>query len=123
VTRLDDKLVPKAYELIEKFGKVVSFISGPPASGYDPTTGKNATFTADTYSVKVTPPQEYEQKYIDGDLIQVGDVQIFLAAQNLTFTPKNGMDVTIDSENWKIVSFGKIYTGEQVALYEFQLRK
>ena len=123
MTTLDDKLLPKVADILAKFGKVVTFTTSPPASAYDPTTGENAAFTATTHSVKITPPDEYNDKYIDGDLIQRGDVKVLVAGQGLPFTPTNGMAVVIDSKTWKIVSLKLIYSGESIAAYELQLRK
>jgi hypothetical protein len=119
---LDDRLVPKVLEIVQKYGKIVGFVV-PTSQTYDPATGTNTVTTPVTYNKKVTPPQNYSSRLIDGQNILAGDCQIFLPASGLTFAPVAGMKVTIASQTWAIVNAGPIYTGESIALYELQLRK
>lgn len=120
MTALDTKIIPKVFNLVAKYGKVVTFNS---RSGYtyDETEG-TATSTITSYSKKVTPPDKYDVRYVDGDLIRVGDSRIFLPAQGLEFTPARGESVIVDSESWTIIKANPIYSGDLVCLWELQLR-
>ena len=121
MTVLDDRLVPLALELVAKFGKVVTFKEV--TKDYTAATGDVVESGVTNHSVKVTPPEKYDDALINGDLIQIGDTKISLPKSGLLFTPIRGMQVTIDSITWKIEKVSPIYTGEQIALYELQLRK
>lgn len=122
VTTLDTKLVPKAAELVELYGKSVTW--GVTSGGsYNPASGDVTGSSTTSYTVKVTPPEPYSERWIDGDLVRVGDAKVYLAAQDLAFTPSAGQTVTIDATVWKAVSANAIYTGESIALWEVQVRR
>ncbi len=119
-TTLDTKLISKVKTLVEKYGTNAVFTAN--AGDYDPTTGTVDSDTA-THTAKVTPPQQYKQHLIDGDVIRIGDAQVYLPAQDLTFTPAIGIMVSVAGSSWQIMNVNPIYTGDNVALYELQLRK
>jgi len=121
MTTLDDALRPVAKDLLSTFGKDLTFIVKGSES-YDATTG-SVTVSESSVVVKGSPPAPYARKYITGDLVKEGDVQTIIAAQGLTITPDEGQRVEFDSEKWHIVSIKRIYSGEQVAAYELQLRR
>jgi len=121
-TKLDTKLVPKILSLVNKYGKTLVFYTYP-LTAYDPTTGEETEGAATTYSLKTTPPAQYESKLIDGDLVRNGDTWVLLPASGLEFTPVPGIKVTFDSITLKIVSVEKIYTGDLIGAYTLQLRE
>lgn len=121
MTELDDELVPEIKEIIDELGKSMTF-AVPSSESYDPTTGE-VTRTTDPFEVVCSPPIDYEDRYIDGDLIKEGDVQIFIPTAELLFTPTLGMGVTIDAIEWTIINLRPIYTGELIGVYETRLRK
>jgi hypothetical protein len=124
LTTLDTKLIPKIFNLVERLGKNVTFETGESEPvDYDPDTGHTTYDTPDSYTRKVTPPEAYENYFIDDDLIKAGDTRVYLPAKDLTFTPELEMKVTIDSIDWVVVNIETIYTGGSVALYELQLRR
>jgi len=122
VTELDTELIPEILEILEEFGKDAVF-QVPATKTYDPTTGDVTEGSVTSHTKKITPPAPYKQGYVKDDLIQVGDVQVYLAASGLTFTPTNGYAVVFDSMTWRIEYANPIYTGELVALWELLLRK
>jgi hypothetical protein len=126
MTTLDDKLVPKAFELVEKFGQFATFTTDElEQSGYDPSTG-HVTPGAPTNTVlKVTPPEEYDEYYAEKhkDIIIFGDMKTYLPAYNLPFDIEKVTEVNIEGELFSIVGIEKIYTGNEIALYELQLRQ
>ena len=122
-TAMDEKFIPMALRMIEKFGKTVEIKIYPDAV-YGPTTGETAVGGYVRYVKKIIPPYPYEQKYIDGDIVQQGDLQTGIAGSGLGFTPEPGLTkITIDTLVWNIVNMKPIYSGEQIAMFQLQLRK
>lgn len=124
MTQFDDKFLPLAKRLVDKFGKVVTYEERPDPSSYDPTTGGvDETIALPTYSVKIAPPDQYKDFFIDGEIIEVGDTKTIIAAQGLEFTPTKGSAFFIDNTVWRIVNIGPLYSGELIAAYVLQLRQ
>ena len=121
-TVLDDELLEAVYDIIDEFGKIVTFWIYPDQD-YDPTIGENTLGDPTQYSKKVIPPYQINLKYVDGKLIKLGDLLTGIAAQDIEFTPTLKMKITIDSNIWTIININPIYSGEQIALYLLQLRK
>lgn len=119
-TVLDTKLRPKVVALLAKYGKDVTFTAKP--GSYSHTTGA-ASAGASLGTVRCTPPAGYAQRYVDGDVIRQGDVQLYLAGQGLTFTPEPGQRVTFDSTTYTVVAARPIYSGDLVAAWEVQARR
>jgi hypothetical protein len=121
-TELDTEFLEDVYEIIDEFGKVVTFwVYG--SAVYDPTTGKEISGDATQYNLKVIPPYSIELRYVDGDLIKAGDMLSGVPAKDIEFTPAKGIKVTVDSYIWTIVRVQPIYSGEWICLYLFQLRR
>ena len=122
MTVLDDKLVPKAKELLDKFGKSATFsVSG--FSQYDPNTGEVTVGTPTTYTVKVTPPSPFDKNYQPGGTTEASDLRVYLAASGLSFTPSNGQKVVFDSESYNVIAVETIFSGDSVALYGVRIRR
>jgi len=120
-TELDQRLIPIAYDLVDRLGKQVVIKKGTPA--YDATTGQGSESGVVDHSVKITPPQEYDDGYVPSDLIQRGDMKTYLPAKDLTFVPDPGDRMIIDSVTWRIEFSNPIYSGEDIALHELLLRR
>lgn len=121
-TSLDTKLRRIALSTIKKYGLTASF-AVKSGGTYSPTSGSVSGESTATYSVKVTPPEPYETKYQDGDLIRAGDARIYIADQGLAFVPAVGQRVTIDGDTFVSVSVNAIRSGELVCLWEVALRR
>lgn len=121
-TALDDKLVPKTLAIINKVGRNMDFTL-PLASSYDPATGTGTESINTTYTVKASPPIDFEQRYIDGDSVRRGDVRIILAASGLPFTPVPDMKIKFDNIDFSTIAVLPIYSGELIAAYDLQARK
>lgn len=121
-TTLDIKLGPKVLSIIDRFGKYV-VIGQTPNETYDPDTGSVTAGVLVEYRQKVSPPDDYNNKLVDGDLIKLGDSMVLLPAKDLAFVPKIGDSVTFDSLIWKMITVKPIYSGELVVVYELQLRR
>ena len=93
-----------------------------PDHGYTPSTG--ATTPAWTpYAVTISPPVDYEQRYLTGDLIQAGDAMVVLPASGLTITPRRGDRLVIGSTTWRVVSLRTHQLGNTVLAFEAQIRR
>ena len=122
-TALDDRLVPAAYRLVNTYGQDAVFHETEvDATDYNPATGITTIPAATTHTEKVSPPSLYNQTLIDGDLIKIGDMKIYLAAQSLGFTPVRSMKVVVAGKTWRIVAANPLHSGEEIAAYELQLR-
>lgn len=118
--KLDSTFRPLAVNLISDFGSTATWTRQ--TSTFDPSTGK--TTDADTsYSVVISPPAPYNNRRVDGTVIQVGDTMAMLAAEGLAFTPTIGDYLTHKTIRWQVVGLVPIYSGELISAYEVQLRK
>jgi len=122
MSSVETRLRARALSLLSRRGKTVT-ITIPASETYVPTTGGVTLGANQPYSVKATPPEPYESRYVNGDTIHADDMRIFIAAKDLEFTPAKGQTVTIDTLKWRIVKVSPVYSGELVALYELQLRR
>lgn len=121
-TALDKELRPAVLEIINEVGRNMDF-SFPLAKSYDPVTGAGSESICKTLTAKASPPIDFEQRYVNDDSVKRGDTKIFIAAKGLSFTPVRDMTVKFDSISFKAIAVLPIYSGEQVAAYEIQLRK
>ena len=115
-TVLDTKILPKVLAIIEKYGRTVNVAIDTQAKDWS--TGIVSTTTA-TNTVKCSPPEPFNQRYVDGDLVRTGDMETLFAAQDLPFAPVVGM--RIDTK-WTAVRVDPIYSGDLVAAWKVQLR-
>lgn len=120
-TVLDKKILPIVLKTINKYGKCLTYTVNS-TSEHDVSTGNVIIATNDVLRLSI-PPFKPELKYIDGDLIRTDDFFSGIAAQGLPFTPIRGMIVAIDGVKYRILNLKPIYSGNQIAMYEFQLRK
>ena len=119
MTKFDDIFVPLAEQLIDDtFG--FDATHRRVTRTYDPATGKNASSNADT-TVTITPPAPYEQRRIDGTLIQLGDQRIMMSAKSAV-VPQSADLFIIGGVTWQVVAIFPIVSGESTAAYEVQLR-
>lgn len=121
-TALDAEIVPMALEVVDLYGQNAVF-TVPATKDYDATVGLTTETSPTDHTKKVTPPEPYDKRWVDGDLIQQNDVRIYLPASWLSFTPEKGMLVTLlTTEKFRIVGVKPIYSGEDIAIYDLQLR-
>ena len=111
-----------ADRLTDQFGKTVvlqrqinSSYDGATDTGGEPQIPSNHT-------VKVTPPEGFMFSKIDGTLIGEGDQVVSLPALNSPITPNKTTDkIIMDDSTWKIKQVGRLWSGEQVAMYILHL--
>lgn len=119
-TAFDNIFVPLAEQLVDNtFG--FDATHRRVTRSYDVTTGKNTVSNADT-TVKITPPAPFEQRRIDGTLIQLGDQQIIMSSAS-GVVPKTTDLFVIGGVIWQVVRIEPIVSGELTAAYSLQLRQ
>lgn len=125
MTVLDIKLVPRVKSIIDKYGKLATFLEQG-WTRYDETTGDVTTSGSIRHQRKVVPPSP-ASNYLEGNTV-AGQLVTFVAAQGLEFeivplmTMAFGFD-TRTEELWTIESVDRIYTGEAIALCQLTLKK
>jgi len=120
-TDLDTDFLAESLDLTNELGKEVQFFLRDET--FSPSTGNAVLNYTRTKTHHCTPPQEYAEKFIDGEVIKEGDARIFLPAIELEFTPHKGQRTLIDCEVWTVEEIGLVYSGEQIAMYSLQIRR
>lgn len=124
-TVLDGLLPDQVYDLIQEYGKDLTFINNAGDSVYDPKDGGAMLPAAASFVVKCSPPQvEYTQR--QGDTTATGVMRTYVPAANLDATLKathmvQGCRVEFDSQGWILNAIAPIYSGELVAVYRIDL--
>jgi hypothetical protein len=76
-----------------------------------------------SYAVKSSPPAEYASKYVDGDRIRAGDVEIvLLGAAVVGFTPKPGWKIQVGGVVYRIIGVTHVKPDEATAAFVLQGR-
>lgn len=118
-TELDDELVPEVQALLDEYGVPALLIGEEHA--VDPVTGFIITPAPapENQSVRVTPPYPAQQRWWKTDVITRTRMQSLIAAQRLTWPPKNGHTVTLHNSTIKyaITEVAPIYSGELICAY------
>jgi hypothetical protein len=105
-TRLDRRVIPATKKVVDKFGVTLGFDdAGTP------------------YSHRCVIVTRTSDGFYRNELYRRGDIRALLPSEDLAFQPKYGMEVTHDSKKWIVERETPFYSGEQVALYELQLRR
>lgn len=118
-TALDNKLVPKALALINKFGLDATFVNITVGPTFVPGSGTVTKTTANVVR-KVSPPAE-KRRYGEAGVIRKEATVIYVAASGLTFTPTKGNRVTVGTITYTIEEANPYYSGEQIAVWELVL--
>lgn len=122
-TALDARLIPKIATIIAAKGKLVSF-SVEAGATLNQLTGVPTAGTTTDYSVRVSPPaipqgsrSTFASELAKDSLASSGALEFYLAAQGLEFSPKKGIRVVIDDEDWRIEALQPIRTGDDIGAY------
>lgn len=121
MTELDNELPGIVSELIGEFGKDIAYTPRL-SNGYNPRTSRAST-TGDTFLIKGVVEPYRGQRMLAG-LVEVNDLKVTAAAadfpEGVDLTPGDGM--SFDNKNYNIISILPTYSGELIAIYEFQVR-
>lgn len=118
-----DSAVALARRLLKKKGRQVTlrgFNHGAPADPSKPwKPAANTPVDSPVFAVFL----DYEQKYIDGTTIRTGDQRVFMSTEGVTLEPQQDGLIVTSNGNWTIVKSSPLAPGEQVILYELQVRQ
>ncbi len=116
-----------ALDLIDRFGKEITYTKEEVGATYDPATGKNSGGSTSSFTIKVSPPDPYDISLVDGEIIRAGDARCLVAAraaEDLGLIPDSITDkLDFGGAIWTVVGVKHIWSGDQVAAFELQVRK
>ena len=115
---LDTKARATAQKLLIKFGKNAAYKSIQ-ASAYNPDTGSTAN-SETIYQVKCYLDQPNRQELAGGQVVTSDEVAI-VAAQGFAATPALNDKMLIDGRDRLVKMVGRVWSGEQVALWRIGL--
>ena len=105
-----------ATRLLERFGAAATIKRSTPGA-YNPATG-TMTPTVTTHATTAAV-FAFDQKYIDGTLVQAGDQRAYLAP---AVVPQQGDALTWDGRDWQVVAVKPVSPAGVPVLFEAQLR-
>lgn len=101
---LDSALQQVATILIGALSDVPATYTRTPAPRYDGRTGQELNFQPVSYSVKITPPQPYTKREVNGTTTAATDLRCYISAVDLPITP----DIRTDSLTWQGTTFNLV---------------
>ena len=114
MTQLDKTAIAKAYELINKFGKVLVYKSE--GGVFSPSTGDfTESVTTQRFKGFITKPKTGE---ITSGMATIEDNIILVASKSLDIKPKANDIITINAKDITIKSINSVYSGEEICLYK-----
>lgn len=118
-----DSAIALAKKLIKKNGQAVTLRGFTAGAAPDPTKpwkpGGNVAADQPIEAVFL----DYEQRYIDGQTIRMGDQRVFMPADGLTAPPEVEGLVLRGSEVWKVIAVKPLNPNGQAIMYELQVRQ
>lgn len=118
-----DSAIALAKKLIKKNGQAVTLRGFTAGAAPDPTKpwkpGGNVAADQTIEAVFL----DYEQRYIDGQTIRMGDQRVFMPAEGLTAPPEVEGLVLRGSEVWKVIAVKPLNPNGQAIMYELQVRQ
>lgn len=118
-----DSAIALAKKLIKKNGQAVTLrgftagVAPDPAKPWKP--GGNVAADQTIEAVFL----DYEQRYIDGQTIRMGDQRVFMPAEGLTAPPEVEGLVLRGLEVWKVIAVKPLNPNGQAIMYELQVRQ
>lgn len=117
-----DRMQATALRLIAKFGQQVTLTDVVPGV-YDPATGETSAGST-TVQTPMAILQDSGAQYGNGDMIEIGDKKILIAAKGLTIPPRLTSTVTgVDGVVWRIVNVKATNPAGTPLVYEVQGQK
>jgi len=121
MTDFGDEMRDLAVELIDDDLGVDMTYQTTEKGAFDPAT-QLATETPVSFVVKGSPPFPFEDRYVDGDIIQQKDVQTILAERDLTFVPDIDGIMIFNSVTYRVLRVFPIYSDSREAAWRLHLR-
>jgi len=115
-----DSSIIVAKSLITRFGQTVTLQTFASVAGANPWDAPTITKTEQSIEAVFL---DYEQKYIDGTLIQAGDQRVFMPASGLNTYPQRESIISRGGDLWKVVNVSPLNPNGQNIMFELQVRK
>ena len=115
-----DSSIIVAKSLITRFGQTVTLQTFASVAGANPWDAPNITKTEQSIEAVFL---DYEQKYIDGTLIQAGDQRVIMPASGLSTYPQRESIISRCGDLWKVVNVSPLNPNGQNIMFELQVRK
>lgn len=132
---LDTTLRNAAYDICNDVGKPYTIVEQETET-YNPATGSvGGLTTTTTMSVLGSPPLNFNERLVDENLIRQGDVKVIVPFKQTALLTLDsgaysglkkdapGQRWKFDGHDWTVVAVTPVYSGVNVAAYEFQMRK
>ena len=116
---LDARHKNVAAVLARRYGKAVTLRQV--SETFNPATGQTTTTTTD-FPAQAMPPKDFSTAPLADTLIEAGDTVVDVPALGLGVVPTTQDKAVFDGTTWTIVQVGKVYGGEDVAVFRLQLR-
>lgn len=122
MTELDLEIPGLAADLIAEYGKDVGYSRRAPGT-YN-TANSSATPTGEPVTVKAIVEPYKGQRLLAG-LVEASDLKVTIAADSFAVgaVPSPQDIITIDGNNFTVINVMPTYSGELIAIYEFQVRR
>lgn len=114
------RIAKSAKRLIDRFGGDLDIVATsivPNPEGWKP--GTSTPYETALKGVFT----KYEEKYIDGTVIQRGDQKVLIAAQGVTMPPNLTGFLKRGTEKWTIVKIEPLCPGDTNIIYKIQVRQ
>jgi len=118
MTKLDVRARALAFKMLKKYGKSSS-LKKEVDGAYDPETG-TITRVETAYPIKVFLGEPNSEDLAGGQVVKTDEMAIF-AAQGLSVEPQNNDKVVVDGTDRNVKYVGRVWSGEQVALWRVGL--
>jgi len=120
---LDAALQQLATTLVGVFSDTPATYSRQVPPRYGGGTGEELVFQPTTYSVKITPPQPYSKREVNGTTVLATDLRCYISAVDLPIDP----NIRTDSLTWRgkthmLIRATPVGTADANVLIELQLR-
>lgn len=122
MTALDDELVPAVLTTINTVGKLLTY-KFKASGSYDPLKADVVRGNPTSYDRLSIPPFAGKDMFGLTDSLRKSERVTGVAASGLEFTPVPGMSVIIDSVTYRCQVVEPVYSGEQVCLWLFGLKR
>lgn len=122
MTELDDILVPVAQQLLEQFGKQLTWCV-PGKTAYDPLEQEviENTSSRQELTIKSLPPSDYKKFFTEGTIESIDVMTGF--AGGTVLNPDLSWRVNIDGTEFRVNVINPLYSGELVALWMIGLSR
>ena len=116
---LANQIIPLAIDMIDRFGSDITLVR-PSETSYNVDTGKTETIAGDEIILKGVI-ESYTSEEVQG-LVQVGDIKIMLANDNLIIDMTSDK-IKFNNVLYNIINVEPLYLNNEIMIYTLQVRR